>query len=287
MATIGKENEIWISAESVRDLAEGEPARTALATRAVFGSLSPPTERAFASTYREDQTPSGYRYLQLYKQVIERDESRSKIAQQVPSLRESTIQSWRRGSKPYVRNGIETARELGWITPQTESDTALALTSLVAWVHARGTIRETYYPVFRISSQEHQSHFENVADDLDFEYNIIRDDDPNRPTEARISENGTALGRGLHILGVPLNDSKMEERVPPVYLYHHTSHARQFVTTWCVHYADGDEELIITVPLRLEERFTDGLEDLLTKQLFWSTTRIGERKLEVIPNDNG
>jgi hypothetical protein len=198
------------------------------------------------------------------------------------------IQSWQRGSKPYVRNGIETVRELGWVLPQSESDTALGLTGLVAWAHARGRIRhDSYYPVFTIGAPEHQSHFKELARRLDLEYGIIREEEPDRSTEIRISENGSALGRVLYTLGVPLDDSDVEECSLPAYLYHRKSHARQFVTTWCEHYAEADGELAITVPLRLGKRFADGLEVLLSEQLSWQTTRIGDCEFRVIPDETG
>jgi hypothetical protein len=284
-ATIGEQNEVWISSESVRDLAGKEPIRTALATQAAFGSLTPPTERAFASTYREGQNPSGFQYLQLYRQLIDRDESRSKLAYET-GVRESTIQSWRRGSKPYVQNGLENAIEYGWITPTTESDVALGLTSLVAWVHARGGIRDTYYPDFGISSSKQRMHFKEIANDLGISYNVIREGDSERQTEIRISENGTALGRVLYTLGAPLRKSTETEHLPPTYLYHYEPHARQFVTTWCVHHAEGDEELSITVPPRIGTRFADGLEALLTEQLSWSASRVGEYKIETVPDSS-
>lgn len=286
-ATLGKENEIWVSSESVRDLAGEEPVRTAVATRAAFGTLTPPTERAFASTYRKNKSPGGYRYMEVYEQVMESDKSRSNLASQIDGLREPTIQSWRRGSKPYVRNGIETIRELGWVSPQAESDTALGLTGLLAWAHARGTIRhDSYYPVFTIDCPENRPHFKKLAKKLDLKYELIREEQ-SRSTEIRISENGSALGRVLNTLGVPLNDADVEERSLPAYLYHRTSHARQFVTTWCEHYAEGDEELEITVPLRLGKRFADGLMVLLIERLSWKTTRTGDCKFRVIPDESG
>ena len=280
-ATVGNKTEVWISAESVRDLAGGEPVRPALATKIAFGSLTPPTERAFASTYRKNKTPGGYRYLQLYEQVRACEGSEYKLMKQIDDLQLSSIQSWSQGSRPYVKNGVETVRELGWITPPAEGKTALALTSLVAWAFARGSIRaDTYYPVFTVSSRDHRTFFEEIADELNFSYDIIREDDPSLPGEARPADNSAVLGRLLSVLGAPLGKKSGYIHIPPVYLYYSSAHARRFIETWCKHYADGDEKLTITVPPRLGARFADGLKGLLTEQLGWPTTQTGKREFE-------
>jgi len=282
-ATVGSKKEVWISAESVRDLAGGEPVRSALATKVAFGSLTPPTERAFASTYRKHKAPGGYRYLQLYKQVEESEQTGDKLMNEIDDLQLSSVQSWSRGSRPYVKNGVETVRELGWITPPAEGETALALTTLVAWAFARGSIRaDTYYPVFTINSPDHRTYFEDTADTLNLSYEIVREDDPNRPGEARPTDNTSVLGRLLSVLGAPLGKKSEAIYLPPAYLYYSSSHARRFVETWCKHYADGDEKLTITIPPRLGNRFADGLEALLTEQLCWATTRTGTREFETI-----
>ena len=287
-ATVGSATEVWISAESVRDLAGGEPIRPALATTIAFGSLTPPTERAFASTYRMHKTPGGYRYLQLYEQLKERDETRYELAKQITDLQRSSIHSWSQGSQPYVKRGIQAADELGWISPPAESNTALALTSLVAWAFARGSIRpDTYYPVFAIRSRDQRMYFEDIADELGFSYDIIRDGNPDLPAEIRPADHGVALGRVLSILGAPLGKKSDVIHVPPAYLRYSVSHTSRFVETWCKHHATGEKKLLITIPPRLGERFADGLESLVTEQLGWSTARTGECELETITNDSG
>lgn len=284
-ATVGSKAEVWISAESVRDLAGGEPIRPALATKIAFGSLTPPTERAFASTYRRDKTPGGYRYLQLYEQVKERNETGYELAKQIDDLQRSSIQSWSQGSQPYVKRGIEAARELGWVSPPVESNTALALTSLVAWAFARGSIRaDTYYPVFAIRSRDQRVYFEEIADELDLSYDIIREGNPNLPAEVRPADNGVVLGRLLSILGAPLGKKSDVIHLPPAYLHYSASHTSRFIETWCKHHATGDTKLSITIPPRLGEQFANGLETLLTEQLYWPTTRTGERELETVQN---
>lgn len=280
-ATVGSAKEVWISAKSVQDLAGGEPIRSALATKISFGSLTPPTERAFASTYRSNKTPGGNRYLRLYEQVQGSDETGYRLAKQIDDLQVSMVQSWSQGSRPYVKKGVDTVHKLGWLTPAAEGKTALALTALVAWVFARGSIRaDTYHPVFTIRSRNHQTHFEDIADTLDLSYDIAREDDPDHPSEIRLTDNGSVLGRLLSVLGAPTNKKREISYPLPAYLYYSLPHARQFIETWCKHYASSDKNRTITIPPRFGEQFTDGLETLLTEQLDWQITRKGEGRLE-------
>ena len=280
-ATIGSHKEVWASSQAVRDLAKGEPVRTALATQAAFGSLTPPTDRAFASTYRKGETPSGYRYLQLYEEFVQSDTSTYKFAKQSDNLQQSSALSWSRGSSPYVKNGIERARKLGWLSPATESGIALGLTSLLAWAFARGSIRaDTYYPVFTIGSSSQRECFKDIAGELSLSYEIVRDDRSNRATEARPTEDSAILARILDTLGAPVDKKGPTEYLPPAYLYHFTSHADRFIKTWCEHYGEADHRLRITVPPRLGSRFADGLESLMTDQLSLVVTRINDRELE-------
>lgn len=287
-ATVGSKAEVWISAESVRDLAGKEPIRPALATKIAFGSLTPPTERAFASTYRKSKTPGGYRYLQLYEQVKSRDETGYELAKNINDLKRSSVQSWNQGSQPYVKRGMKAVRDLEWINPPAESSTALALTSLVAWAFARGSIRaDTYYPVFTIRSRDQRVAFEEIADELEFSFDVIREGNPNLPAEVRPASNGVVLGRLLSVLGAPVGRKSEIIHVPPAYLHHSVSHASQFIETWCKHHATGDKKLSVTIPPRLGEPFVDGLESLLTEQLGWPTTRTGEREFEVVKHGSG
>jgi hypothetical protein len=282
--TLGKHNQLWVSAESVRDLAKGEPLRPAIATKAAFGALTPPTERAFASTYRQDETPSGYRRIQLYDQVRESDQSRRELTQQHPELAETTIQSWRRGHKPYAKNALIDAREQGWLTPPTDGDTALGLTTLLAWVTAQGSLRsKTYYPTFLVTSTDEQDRLEAVAKDIGVSLHSVREDSQGRrPVEMRPSEHGAILGRVLYTLGAPLADG--EHVLPPAHLYYRLLHAEQFVLTWCQ--LAGDQEgktFIVTIPSRLGGQFVYGFECLVDEFLEWPIERNSSYRLRVTP----
>lgn len=99
---------------------------------------------------------------------------------------------------------------------------------------ASGSLRETFYPVFRVFSPEQQAYFETIADRLDLSYSMAHTDS-DRSTEIRPSEHGNILGRVLYTLGAPL-DSTSNQPVLPLYLYYNTTHARKFVEAWCTHY---------------------------------------------------
>lgn len=267
--TVGTEQRVWVSSESMRDLAGSEPFQPALATNIAFGSLTPPTERALASTYNRFQTPSGYRSVQLFEQVRESDQSRSTLANQYPDLTEAMIQSWRRGHKPYAQRSLTTARELGWLTPAPGSDIALGLTALLAWVMARGSVRpDTHYPIFPIASPAEQTMLEDIGDNLGIPFHIVqRDDDTKRSTEMRPSEHGALLGRVLRALGAPLGRRGPNSCLPPVYLYQYPSHADRFIDTWRQLYASDDEDVQMTVPTRLGDQFSNAFEKLLAERL--------------------
>ena len=265
--TVGTEQRVWVSSRSMRDLAGSEPFRPALATKIAFGSLTPPTERALASTYRRTQTPRGYRSVQLYNEVVESNQSRTALANQYPDLTEAMIQSWRRGHKPYAQRALTTARELGWLTPAPESEIASGLTALLAWIMARGSVRpDTHYPIFPIESPAEQTLLEELGDELGIPFHVVRrEDDTKRSTEMRPSEHGALLGRVLRTLGAPLGRKGPNSCLPPVYLYQYTSHATRFIDTWRQLYASDDEDFQMTVPKRLGDQFSKSFEKLLAE----------------------
>jgi hypothetical protein len=267
--TVGTEQRVWVSSESMRGLAGSEPFQPALATNIAFGSLTPPTERALASTYNRFQTPGGYRSVQLYEQVRESDQSRTALANQHSDLSEAMIQSWRRGHKPYAQRALTTARELGWLTPAPDSGVALGLTGLLAWIMARGSVRpDTHYPIFPIESPAEQTMLEDIGNDLGIPFHVVRrDDDTKRSTEMRPSEHGALLGRVLRTLGAPLGQREPNSCLPPVYLYQYPSHADRFITMWRQLYASDEERFQMIVPTRLGNQFSKVFEELLAERL--------------------
>ena len=267
--TVGTEQRVWVSSQSMRDLAGSEPFQPALATNIAFGSLTPPTERALASTYRRAKTPGGYRSAQLYNEVLESDQSRAALAQKYPDLSEAMVQSWRRGHKPYAKRALTTARELGWLTPAPDSEIASGLTTLLAWIMARGSVRpDTHYPIFPIESPAEQTVLEDVGDDLGVPfYAVRREDDTKRSTEMRPSEHGALLGRILRTLGAPLGKRGPNSCLPPVYLYQYSLHADRFISVWRQLCASGDKDFRLTVPTRLGDEFSKAFEELLAERL--------------------
>ncbi|QGX94851.1 hypothetical protein EI982_08640 [Haloplanus rallus] len=307
-ATIGSQHRVWVSAATVRDLSEsnggtttGEERvdasiRSGLATTALYGSSTPPTERAIASTFRRTKTPGGYRYHRCYEAARNRDDSRSSLAAEL-GVPESSIQSWRRGSRPYATNALERARERGWCDVPPESETATALTALLTWLLARGSLRETYYPVFGADTTAQRERFASLADVLGLSYEIVRPGDPDWPTELRLNEEGALLGRILYALGVPrLSESQMTAQIP-LLAYHYRCHAQQVAEIWRLHHAEPFEDegnsgnegrsMKIAVPPSVGEQFSNALVQLLSTQLGWTIDQSAPRDLIVIdgPSD--
>lgn len=280
--TRGANQQLWISADAVRDLAGDTPLRSALATAAVHSSLTPPTDQAVATTFRQSEQFGGYRYHQFYEKVSNREASRATLASQT-GLPKSTIQSWRRGGRPYVTNTLERASERGWLTPPADSETALALTALLAWIFARGSLRKTYYPVFGVETAAQQDRFASIATTLNLSYNTVRPDAPDWPTELRPSDDGTVLGRVLYALGVSRSSEPQQAPLPPLYVYHYPAHARRFVKVWCLHHASADYSgpLTISAPSRTGGQFLTALRTLLSERLC-QTVEHTDSKLTVV-----
>lgn len=284
--TQGSKQRLWVPASVTRDLIGATPVRSGLATAAMYGTRTPPTDRAVASTFRRLQSPGGYRYHQLHQIVRKRDDSRANLAAEL-GIPESSIQSWRRESRPYATNALKRARERGWITPPVDSEIATTLTALLTWLLARGSLRDTYYPVFGAETMAQRDRFEILAKKLEISYETVRPNDPNWPTELRPTEDGSLLGRVLYALGAPRQSEPQTTALLPPIVYHASEHARQVVDIWCLHHGDtltqtqASEPLHITVPLRAGEYFSDALANLFHAQLGWTVDRQTDQKLVV------
>lgn len=270
-ATISDQQFLWISAATVRDLAGSTPIRSALATQLAHGTLQPPTDRAFASTYRRTNTPSGYGYLKLYQQIRDSESAPESASQYVSR---GTIRNWRQGTKPYVQTGIEAAHERKWL-PAVDSSN-LGLTALLAWVLASGTLRDTYYPVFRCPTDTHRARFDSIATTVGFPYDLLeRGSDQN--TEARPSEYGSSLGRCLYALGATRGNDDFSDVLIPPYLFHHPAHARCFAEIWWLHHRLEDDMSTISIPSRFGDLFPSVFEELLTDTLGYAVERDGRQ----------
>ncbi|MFD1635411.1 hypothetical protein ACOZ4L_16610 (plasmid) [Haloplanus ruber] len=285
-ATVGHQHRVWVPAEAVHSLAGGANMniRSGLATAAVYGSLSPPTERAFASTYRRTETPGGYRYHQCYQAALAQEDSKATLAADL-GIPESTIQSWRRGSRPYATNSLEQAREHGWLSSKVESETTTSMIALLTWLLAHGALRETYYPIFRSNTDTQQERFASIAETIGLSYNIVHQDDDYRSTEIRPAVGGSLLGRILYVLGAPRRSEPQTTAVLPPLAYHYPRHAKQVADIWCLHYAkmstSEDISFTLTIPRRTGEQFSDALATLLSDRLNWTISQSTPREIVV------
>lgn len=273
-ATQGSQDRVWASADAVRDLAGGTPVRPALATQIAYGTMTPPTERALASTYQPTKHSSGMRYLRLYRQAMESDPP-ALPESAADELSQVTVDNWDRGHTPDVYTAVTTAHDRGWLSIPPESDVVRGLTTLLAWVFTRGTLRSnSYHPVFRSGDARDRPLFESVMKQLDLSYATQRADDPTRNMEFHIDDQGTLIGRLLFVLGAPLGAKRDQPRVPPAYLFQHGALARQFIKIWCYHRGSAESTLELTVPSVLGEQFPEGLAALIETHLSWPTELI-------------
>lgn len=263
--SVSSQDRLWVSADVVHDLAGATPPYPSLGTQAAFGTVMPPTERAFASTYRRQKRPSGYRYAQLYEHVQASAAPPATVAEQHAGLTAEMVRSWRRGHTPRVYQALAAARSHGWLSASPESETAQTLTALLAWIFANGTLRSTsYYPVFRMSNPDQRAIFNGHAETLGISYSLARVTDPDRTTEAHPGDDGSVLGRVLYTLGAPLGAKSETPCLPPVYLYRDRTHAMQFIRGLCRHLATADDELEIRIGTPLGTQFGTGLAELIT-----------------------
>jgi hypothetical protein len=147
----------------------------------------------------------------------------------------------------------------------------------------RGSIRETYYPVFGVTTSDQQDRFHSVAETLELEYNTVRPDEPDWPTELRPANDGTVLGRILYSLGAPRQTEAQETALIPPYVRHYQAHAQRFVAICCLHLGTniGQDSLTISIPPRIGAQFPAALQSLISGQLGWTVTMQSGRELHI------
>ena len=166
-----------------------------------------PTARELAATYNPPSYPEPWDCVEDYQRVLEytgaHPNKGSCAVSSALDLPRSRIRPWMNGSRPDVVRGIQTAEARGWTAEHASSDEERGLVELAAWVLSGGTLHVGDSPHVYFSLDADQGHFEHVADAGNISYRVIRSDDPDRPAEARPSEDGAVLARVLAAMGVP------------------------------------------------------------------------------------
>lgn len=277
------QSRLRFSTAAVETLCGGTPYRSALATRIVYDTMSPPSERALLSTYQPVSRPPGSRYTRAYRAAMSRENPDPAGLANEFGITQGAIHGWLHGSVPKALKAVQTARDRDWFDPSADSRTnSLAeLTALTAWIAAFGTLRQSYYPVFRAKTSVQREWFDELADRLNIPYSV-RLEDSDRTTELHPSTDATLLGRILGALGARQADTPAR-RVLPSFLWASKRGALAYVMTWILLRGELNEN-------KLELRRAHGgdswamrvLAELCETQLGWDVCDQTERSV-VIP----
>jgi hypothetical protein len=268
-ARLGEHGEVYVTADIVHNLGGTDNWMIEFPMQIAYGEdANPITEKRLAATYQQGNGQGGWSYVQLYRKIMAKngdaeikDISLEKISQQ-------KIESWKQGHTPKVVKALKAATSHGWFSANN-NEMFSALNILTAWIFSMGHIRsQSQYPVFRFPSKNHKLVFERLADVLELTYTTRHTDDPDRTTEAHISEDGSVFGRLLSILGAPVGRKSDGEYTVPLYLYSSRLYAKQFVHTLCLNRGKRrEDQLELGFPNTWSYLFVVGLEDLCVHDL--------------------
>jgi transposase-like protein len=280
--TYGSQNRLWPSSAFLRTVAGGEPRRPTAATRIAYGTLSPPTTRALAGSYEPDKLQR----WRAYRAATESDATRKTLAE-YHGVPRSTIRRWQAETTPAIATLVQIVRNKGWLRAKADDRTDRILTALGAWVTARGTLRASFAPVFRITGPGERAVLTSLIEAAGLTYNLRLETD-HRPTELHISTGGTALGRTLLTRGVhprPIVSSLVH--VMPL-LVRSEAAACVWLAIWSLHYGSvRDGQLCLTPGWGADEYATDRLAWLLTDGLGWSVSYPSDEMLVLDEPDVG
>ena len=175
------------------------------------------------------------------------------------------IRSWEDGSRPDVVNGIETAREHGWLECEADSDTFAALNRLVAGVFSGGSISaSTFEPSYSAPDDRVDGQLRADLDTLGVGSRIALSNSGN-VEEIRPESDASVLGRVLVALGAPAGEKAgVVERLPS-YLYRHAdSTQREFARVYVANRAtDRRDRNFMQIREERSDRYLDSVAVLL------------------------
>ncbi|MGB9964050.1 hypothetical protein [Halobacterium hubeiense] len=107
-------------------------------------------------------------------------------------------------SQPDVVRGIQAAEARGWLADHTTPEQEQAVVELAAWALSGGSIHldGEAYAYFALEPHS-RDEFERIATTAKLSYRIIRENDPDRATEARATTDGSVLARVFAAMGLP------------------------------------------------------------------------------------
>ena len=201
-----------------------------------------PTPPNLARTYAPPAYTDPWKLVEDYQRVIEymgtHPNKGSTAVANALDLPRSRIRPWLNGSIPDAVRGIQFAEQKNWLNLSVTDPCFRAFNALVAWIFAGGSIDESrHVPLFTIPSREAEIHLETYFEQIDCEYEVVREADAGRATEARPKTGGAVLGRLLIVLGAPIGTKNEAADISlPAYLDDAPPRIRsEFVDVYLLH----------------------------------------------------
>ncbi|OKY78284.1 MAG: Inactivated LAGLIDADG family endonuclease and N-terminal HTH domain [Candidatus Methanohalarchaeum thermophilum] len=178
--------------------------------------MDPISEKDFMETYSRYDKPTDI--LKEYRETMNHQNKSSYKLSRELNIPRGRIREWKSGSKPDFIKGLEKARKLELVDIGFSSDRFREINKLVSWVFSGGSINKWYAPSFSIENKQKQKLFQEIAGELGFEYELIRENKADKATEARLKNHQSIIGRALVALGAPIGTQKTNGLTLPTYL---------------------------------------------------------------------
>ncbi|WP_226004102.1 hypothetical protein [Natrinema salinisoli] len=209
-------------------------------------------ERDVARTYNggayEDPWTAVLDYQTVMRYASEHSNKGSSAIASTLEIPRGRIRPWLdSGSKPDPVRGIERARNLGWLDAAYLDPEFQALNTLVANIFSGGSIAHQHFqPSFALNHHDERSHVIDALEAAGLEYEFHHEDDSDRATEVRPTDDATILGRTLAVLGAPIGPKvEIDDLTLPWYLEDAPFETRElFVLSYlanrAIHHRDKD-----------------------------------------------
>ncbi|WP_121822043.1 homing endonuclease associated repeat-containing protein [Halostella salina] len=120
------------------------------------------------------------------------------------NLPRNRLREWVDGdSVPDAKRGVDRARERGWIGLNYADEPVIPLILLTAALIAAGSLNQNWIPRWTMPTLEEGRLIRSDLQALGVDARTVHVNDAKRATEIEPAEDGSVLGRVLHVLGVP------------------------------------------------------------------------------------
>jgi hypothetical protein len=231
-----------------------------------------PSVEDLAATYNTPAYADPMEAVEDYRQY-QREWADTQLGSHAVSTRmelpRGRIRSWEDGSQPDVVNGIETAREHGWLECAIDGEIFGALNRLVAGVFSGGSISvETFEPSYSAPDDLVDSQLRSDLETLGVGSRVALSNSGN-VEEIRPESDASVLGRVLVALGAPAGEKAgVVERLPS-YLYRHPEATqREFARVYVANRAtDRRDRDFYQIREERSDRYLDAVATLLKKTM--------------------